>query len=97
MTLGSRCLGGQGTPDYRLEKHGIPDVEAKWRAEIESRMDKMYTEFKNANSNIAELLQYVKRGVAFDRAEASEAPILNCNPRLPQLLDGEVATGEGLP
>lgn len=34
-------------------------------------MDKMYTEFKNANSSIAELLHYVKRGVALDHAEAS--------------------------
>lgn len=87
----------QGTPDYRTEKQEISDFPAKWRAEIESRMDKMYNEFKNANSNIAELLQYVKRGSAIDHASTSEAGGLKTIPRILQSTDGKVATGAGLP
>lgn len=57
----------------------------------------MYTEFKNANSNIAELLQYVKRGVALDHHGTNEAMGLKCIPELPKSVDGKVATGAGLP
>lgn len=56
----------------------------------------MYTEFKNANSNIAELLQYVKRGVAFDHAEGRDASVPKCVPNVVQSAQVEVLNVAGM-
>lgn len=61
-------LSMQGTPNYLLFKNDVRSCqkqdEDQWRSSVENRLDSLYTEFRNTNSQIRELLAIVKTGMA---------------------------------